>query len=57
LKNFASDPAHAEALQKMRTLCDAEMNARGGELLPIGERNGKNAPKKKKAAKKAKAAK
>jgi len=38
LKNFATDPAYAGALQEMRKLCDAEMNARGGALLPLADR-------------------
>ncbi|MBN8532438.1 MAG: SDR family NAD(P)-dependent oxidoreductase, partial [Alphaproteobacteria bacterium] len=55
LKNFASDPAHAEALKKMRELCDAEMNARGGPLPPIDQRGvqkGEGGAKKAKAKKK-----
>jgi arylsulfatase A-like enzyme len=55
LKNFAADPAHAEALQKMRALCDAEMNARGGPLLPMDQRGARKAVAKKSAGKKAKA--
>jgi len=43
LKNFASDPAHADALQKMRALCDAEMNKRGGALLPMDQRGSRKA--------------
>ena len=38
LKNYATDPAHAEALKRMRTLCDTEMNQRGGALLPMDQR-------------------
>ena len=38
LKNVASDPLHAEALKQMRELCDTEMNARGGALLPRPQR-------------------
>ncbi len=52
LKNFVSDPAHAEALKRMRALCDAEMNARGGALLPMSERNARNSGGKKGAGKK-----
>jgi arylsulfatase A-like enzyme len=55
LKNFANDPAHAEALKKMRELCNAEMNARGGALPPLAQRGaqkGEGAPKKKKKANK-----
>lgn len=52
LKNFASDPDHAEALAKMRALCDAEMNARGGALLPLDQRGKQKTDTKKKSAKK-----
>jgi arylsulfatase A-like enzyme len=45
LKNLASDPAHAETLKKMRALCDSEMNARGGALLPMDQRGSKKQPK------------
>lgn len=38
LKNFATDPAQAETLKEMRALCDAEVAARGGALLSMGER-------------------
>ena len=55
LKNLANDPAQGEVLKEMRALCDREMNARGGALLPIERRHAKNpaairknAPKKKK---------
>jgi hypothetical protein len=51
LKNFANDPAHAEALQKMRVLCDAEMNARGGALPPPAERGPRKGEKAKKKTK------
>ena len=54
LRNFATDPAHADALQKMRALCDAEMNQRGGALLPMdqrGSRKGDGAKGKKGKAK------
>lgn len=54
LKNYVADPAHAQALQKMRELCDKEMNARGGSLLPMSERNAGKAEKSKGAAKKGK---
>ena len=45
LKNFASDPAYAETLRTMRELCDTEMNARGGPLLPLDKRSSKAKPK------------
>jgi arylsulfatase A-like enzyme len=38
LKNLAADPEHAAALARMRDLCNAEMNARGGPLQPLAER-------------------
>lgn len=41
LKNLAGDPAHADTLKKMRALCDVEMNARGGPLLPMDQRGNK----------------
>lgn len=47
LKNLANDPAHAAALQRMRTQCDAEMNARGGALLPLEKRGSRKAAAKK----------
>lgn len=53
LKNFASDPAHADALKKMRELCDAGMNARGGPMPPMNQRGaqkGEGTAKKKKKA-------
>ena len=52
LKNLANDATHAEALKKMRELCDAEMNARGGAVLPMDKRGGRKSPdaKKEKAA-------
>ena len=52
LKKLATDPAHAETLKKMRELCDTEMNARGGALLPRDQRGSKK-PAKGKAKKKA----
>ena len=52
LKNYAQDPAHADALKKMRALCDAEMNSRGGALLPMDKRGSKKAQGKKGAGKK-----
>jgi arylsulfatase A-like enzyme len=54
LKNLAADPAHAETLKKMRDLCDAEMNARGGALLPMDQRGSKKPAKGKAKAKVAK---
>jgi arylsulfatase A-like enzyme len=54
LQNFVADPAHADALQEMRALCDTEMNARGGPLLPMSERGSRKSENAKKAAKKAK---
>ena len=54
LKNAAADPAQAEVLTKMRALCDAEMNVRGGALLPMDQRGSKKiATKKGKGKKKA----
>ncbi|MES2598535.1 MAG: sulfatase [Verrucomicrobiota bacterium] len=38
LKNLAADAAHADTLQKMRQLCDVEMNTRGGALPPLDQR-------------------
>lgn len=55
LKNLAMDPAHVAELEKMRTLCDAEMNARGGALLSMEARGALKPAAKKGAAKKAKA--
>ncbi|MCW0220556.1 MAG: DUF4976 domain-containing protein, partial [Prosthecobacter sp.] len=55
LKNLALDPAHVAELEKMRTLCDAEMNARGGALLSMEARGALKPAAKKGAAKKAKA--
>jgi choline-sulfatase len=55
LKNAAHDPAHAEALRTMRALCDAEVNARGGPLLPMDQRGARKSPNAKKAAKKERA--
>lgn len=52
--SVATDSAHATALDRMRALCDAEMNARGGALLPLAERGAKKPARKKGAAKKAK---
>jgi arylsulfatase A-like enzyme len=54
LKNFSTDPKHADALKTMRALCDEEMNARGGALLPIDERGSRKSREGKAAAKKAK---
>jgi arylsulfatase A-like enzyme len=54
LKNLATDPAHAETLKKMRDLCDAEMKARGGALLPMDQRGSKKSAKGKAKAKAAK---
>lgn len=44
LRNLASDPAAAGALREMRALCDAEMAARGGALLPPDQRGGRAKP-------------
>jgi arylsulfatase A-like enzyme len=57
LKNLAADPAHAEDLKTMRALCDKEMNARGGAMLPMDQRGSRksNAGKGKKGKAKAKA--
>ncbi len=38
LKNLAPDSAHADDLKTMRALCDKEMNARGGAMLPMDQR-------------------
>lgn len=54
LENLATDSTHATTLARMRALCDAEMNARGGALLPLAERGAKKPVRKKGAAKKAK---
>ena len=54
LKNLATDASHAGTLAEMRKLCDAEMNARGGPILPMGQRGtakGEGAKKKGKAKK------
>jgi arylsulfatase A-like enzyme len=48
LVNLAPDPAHAATLRQMRALCDAEMNARGGALLPLDQRGAKKSPAAKK---------
>jgi hypothetical protein len=53
LQDFATDAAHADELRMMRALCDAEMNARGGPLLPMGERGARKSENARKAAKKA----
>ncbi len=54
LVNLATDPAEAATLRRLRALCDAEMNARGGALLPMDQRGAKKSPAVKKgAAKKA----
>jgi arylsulfatase A-like enzyme len=50
LKNLAHDSGHADALQRMRALCDAEMNSRGGALLPMADRGARKPAKGKKAA-------
>jgi arylsulfatase A-like enzyme len=53
-KNLAADAHNADLLAKMRALCDEEMNARGGAILPIAERGsaarGTGKAKKKKGA-------
>lgn len=53
LENLALDPAHAKELKELRALCDAEMNARGGALLPLAQRGAKKPAQGKKGAKKA----
>ena len=48
VRNFAGEAGYAAALAEMRALCDREMNARGGALLPLAERGArksKAAPK------------
>lgn len=50
LRNLAADASHADTLKMMRTLCDTEMHARGGPLLPPGERGARKANNPKKAA-------
>ncbi|MDP3072528.1 MAG: sulfatase [Opitutaceae bacterium] len=52
LVNLAADPAHAAILREQRALCDQEMNARGGALLPLDQRGAKKSPAAKKGAKK-----
>lgn len=54
-QNLAADPAKADALRTLRALCDTEMNARGGPLLPMAERGARKADNAKKAARKTKA--
>lgn len=53
LRNLAPDPAHADVLKRMRALCDAEMNARGGALLPMDQRGNRRGAAKKAAKKEA----
>jgi choline-sulfatase len=54
LKNLATDPGSADALQKMRAVCDAEILARGGPLPPMDQRGSrKRAPGKGKGKAKA----
>jgi choline-sulfatase len=48
LQNVATDPAYSADLARLRQLCDAEMNARGGPLLPMSERGAKKSPATKK---------
>lgn len=50
LENIATEAAQADALRSMRALCDAEMNARGGPLLPMAERGARKSKNAKKAA-------
>ncbi len=50
LQNLAADTKHADALNRMRALCDTEINARGGPLLPLSERGSRKANNPKKAA-------
>lgn len=38
LVNLATDPAHAETLQRFRAKCDNEINTRGGPLNPLEAR-------------------
>lgn len=38
LKNVAGDATYAKALKEMRALCNQEMEARGGALLPMDQR-------------------
>jgi hypothetical protein len=52
LRNLTADPAHADALRTMRALCNTEMNARGGALLPMDQRGGRKSPAAKKGGKK-----
>lgn len=54
LRNCATDPACASTLREYRALCDAEINQRGGPLLPLDQRGArKQSGAKKNAAKKA----
>jgi arylsulfatase A-like enzyme len=41
LQNLATNPANAATLRAMRELCDTEMKARGGPLLPMDKRGKK----------------
>jgi choline-sulfatase len=54
LRNLAREPAAAAALQAMRDLCDSEMQARGGPLLPLDQRGAKKPAVKKAGPRKAK---
>ncbi len=54
LQNLARDPAAAGTLQTMRALCDAEMKARGGALLPLDQRGAKKPAVRKAGPRKAK---
>ncbi|MDO8540855.1 MAG: sulfatase [Opitutaceae bacterium] len=51
LENLAGDSRHAGVLKRMRAVCDTEMNARGGALLPMGERGAKKSGGARKAKK------
>ncbi len=53
LSNLANQPSASAALREMRALCDKEMKARGGALLPQDERHAGKGRAKGKNAKKA----
>ncbi|HWB00826.1 MAG TPA: sulfatase/phosphatase domain-containing protein, partial [Pirellulales bacterium] len=53
LVNLAGDPAHADELSRMRSLCDREIDARGGSLPPLEQRKQRKAERKQAKAKNA----
>jgi hypothetical protein len=48
LTNLAADLTYAADLAEMRAICDREMNARGGPLPPLPDRNAKQPARDKK---------